>query len=504
MNGNDRLRRIVALGAVLFAVPVLGWLTSVYVETSHEKQFRRMVMTDNAMTAEQYAGRNLSYLGVCRKGGELQSSGGGQAFCQFAGEIELTRTVALGTAALGAVLLLIIFASSRAAGADRRRLSLVFNPTVRIVMLLLAVSMIAQAGLFIYSVYTLEVAAIHTVHAGLLVVVGIGAVIGCLQLLKISFGFLRIPPLVLRGRLLAPDQNPKVFEVVRAVADRLAAQMPDHIVVTLEPNFFVTSSHVMLIGESADLIHGRTLCLSFSLLRILDVKELKAVVGHELGHFRGEDTEYSLKFAPIYARLTTALEKMTGVEGSAQLATLPAIAVLSVCLSEFASLERTVGRERELLADKAGVEAASALALAAALIKVSVYSALWNALYERQIAFLSEGQSYANLSETYRYACEHAFSTLDWDNARASFDEYIQPHPVDTHPPMSQRLLALGYPASSLSIEVAKPSEDPAILLLSGTEVMEQDLTNLENQYLVAIKAVTLPEAHDPQATVKY
>lgn len=59
------------------------------------------------------------------------------------------------------------------------------------------------------------------------------------------------------------------------------------LVVGLTPTFFVTEADVHCIGGT---VTGRTMYLSVPLCRILTVEELSAVIAHELGHFRGEDT----------------------------------------------------------------------------------------------------------------------------------------------------------------------------------------------------------------------
>ncbi len=376
---EGRGKRIGILFLSLFAVPLLGWLTSIYLESSYESQFRTMVV-GKEISEEEYVKRGLSYLGVCGSQGALRGTADNEKLCSFADEIEQVRLVSLVTAGLGASLLLLIFGSKTISGTDRKRLSAIFGPMVRVVLLLLAVSVVVQAGLLVYSIYTLEAAAIGRVHGGILLGIGIGALFGCYQLLKSGLGLFKLSPLRLRGSLLARSDNSKIYHQVEQLASRLGAQAPDNIVVGLEPNFFVTSSAVELIGEKSGILEGKTLFISLSLMRILGIDELIAVIGHELGHFRGLDTEYSLKFAPVYSRLSSALTAMSSNdEGASALATLPAAVVLGVCLTEFATAERTVGRERELLADRAGAEAASAtgMVISTMLTPVPARSPAW-------------------------------------------------------------------------------------------------------------------------------
>ena len=54
-------------------------------------------------------------------------------------------------------------------------------------------------------------------------------------------------------------------------------------------------------------LKGRTMFLSLSLCRILSLDEMKAVLGHELAHYKGLDTRFSRRFYPIYRGATQGL-----------------------------------------------------------------------------------------------------------------------------------------------------------------------------------------------------
>ncbi len=298
----------------------------------------------------------------------------------------------------------------------------------------------------------------------------------------------------MRAELLSRTDHPEIYAQVDQIASKLGAEAPDHIVVGLEPNFFVTTNPVQLLGGDGRVLKGRTLFMSLALLRVLSKDELTAVIGHELGHFRGQDTEYSLKFAPIYSRLTSALGGMGSSDGASTFALLPAMAVLNVCLGQFAEAERTIGRERELLADRAGAEAASPEALASALVKVSLYSGYWNTLTQHQIDILAEGRYLENMSEVYQRACADIHSSLDWEEAKPLFSEYVQPHPVDTHPPLGMRLQSLGVSIDNTDASIARPANTPAVETIPDAADIEQRLTVLEIRWLEAVGAVAIPQ----------
>jgi Zn-dependent protease with chaperone function len=455
------------------------------------------------MADAEYQSRGLSYMGLCGPGGKLASDAENDSFCHFANEVTYARAASLATGLTGVLLLALILGARGSAGHNRKRLVRIFNPIVRIVIVVLGLSMVAQAALFIYCAYTIETTAIHRVHAVLLLSIGLAAIIGCFELLKTGIRLFQVKPTSVRGRSLSREEAPELFALVETLASKLAAEKPNHIVAGLEPNFFVTVNDVVLIREKPEYLQGRTLFVSLSLMRVFTTDELASVIGHELGHFRGEDTEYSLRFAPIYSRLSMALVQISSsTSGAAQLAMLPAVATLRFVLETFAGLERTVGRERELLADKAGAEAASATALAHALVKLALYSDSWNALTRKHIEMLSEGRQFTDLAQVFRSVCDSNYGELDWGSRQESLSKYIQPHPIDTHPPLSQRLESLGVPASSIAAYASQPAETPAISLIPAAEQIEQAMTSLEVQYLAAIGAVSIPKAGTPPEAV--
>jgi len=445
MEQDERSGELVILLGCLFLVPCLGWLVSTNVALGDE----------------------------------------GELVAQFA-------YLAIG---LGILLFVLILGSPLIAGTNRARMSLVFGPLVRLVMLLLAASVLIQGGLVVYSVFTLEAVAINRIHPGLLLAVGLGALFACLMLIRSAFGLFKVEPMAIRGRLLAGNEAPEMIADIHRLADQLGAEKPDHVVVGLEPNFFVTVAPISLVGSDG-MLHGKTLFISLGLMRLLSQEEFEAVIGHELGHFRGEDVAYSMKFAPTYARLSHALAHLgesTG-SGAADLSRIPATVALSLCLTKFATSERTVGRQRELLADQAGASVASPKALATALLKVGLFSSNWNWLTNEHIAILGEGRTYSRLSETYRDVCQ-LNGEVAWDDVLGQLGAVVQSHPIDTHPPLVERLESLGISLWDMQPDDCSPASDTAIKLIATAQEIDEDLSDLEAQWLLAIGAASLPTA---------
>lgn len=195
MDFGTRTRNLLLLALCLFAVPFLGWLTSLYMSHDYESQFRDVVVNkSHLLTAQEYKNRGLHYLSFCKKARATGHGKDVEALCSFADEIREVQLTVYATAGVGALLVLLIFGARVLAGTNRTRMALVFGPLIRGVMLLLAVSVLAQGALFIYSVYTLEVTAIHRIYPYLLAALGVGALVACWQLLKGAFSFFKDEP----------------------------------------------------------------------------------------------------------------------------------------------------------------------------------------------------------------------------------------------------------------------------------------------------------------------
>lgn len=123
-------------------------------------------------------------------------------------------------------------------------------------------------------------------------------------------------PLPILGRVLAREDAPGLWRLLDALADWLEALRPDHVVVGLTEGFFVSAGPEVL-QPSGQGLNGRTLYLPLPYLPFLHADEVVAIIGHELAHFSGGDTAYSLPFLPIYAGVGRSLEAVAqgGADG---------------------------------------------------------------------------------------------------------------------------------------------------------------------------------------------
>lgn len=489
MESASSAKTFAKLILVLFLVPLAAWVLTARADHAAASEYMLEI------AAGQYRAHGMSYQKMCADH-TADMLPGHDRICGLAENISTTRPLILIVCLTGILLLGLILGARAWAGTNRSRMAHVFGPATRAAMLILSLSAIAQAGLLLLIFFRFGSGSEAGQGRGFLIVlaVAVGAFIGSLQLVRIALQGFRSQPLRARGVTLEPERHPHLFALVRGVAEKLGAAAPDQIIAGLEPNFFVTTGDVFLLSADKGSIHqsgalaGRSLYVSLPLMRLFSKEEFAAVVGHELGHFRGLDIEYSMKFAPTYARLTQSL-RAVGATGNfwSSLGRLPAYVTLAAILTEFAALERKVRRERELLADQAGIEASSPDSLARALVKVSLFSGVWAQTRHVSLKEIGEGTTTPNLSLRYVRDCEAARQTVNWMEARTVLAANVQAHPIDTHPSLGQRMEAVGVSLDEIGPEDLKAPNDSSLDLVQEPASIEESLSVAEEKFWRAV-----------------
>ncbi|WP_165248302.1 M48 family metallopeptidase [Paludisphaera soli] len=251
------------------------------------------------------------------------------------------------------------------------------------------------------------------------------------------------------GKVLDPAGSPRLWEDLRAIAEKVGTAPPDNVIVGVDDNFFVTEGPVHVDGE---VCRGRTLYVSLALLKQMSGAEADAVVAHEMAHFSGNDTLYSKKTGPLLARFGLYLKSLSEN---------PIAVPVYLFLNAFRALfELSLGeqsRKREFRADVIAAETTTPRDLASALLRISAYSdyrgRIQQDLFGRQHA-LETADISARLERGF---AEHAVSFA----SNPALGELATVHPFDSHPPLAQRLEAVGVPIRShdVSTLVASPGD---------------------------------------------
>lgn len=369
-------------------------------------------------------------------------------------------------------------------GTHRSILSLGFWPYALLTTVVVGIISLAHVGIFGGAIYLALELWFDIQSVLLLTAIGLALAGAFYAIVRGLAVFFTRPKSYIAARPVTFYEYPRLGLVVRDIAKKLNARMPDNVVIGLQPTFFATSSPVFTPYGKAPL-KGQTLHLSLPLMSHFTEGELKAVIGHELGHFSGGDTTYSMRFAPVYMGLTTASDVFASKDRPmTRLLSMPAKLLIDDLIYAFSVAERRIGRAREHRADLSGAKVSSPEDIAYSLLKSSLLGSIWNeqmqSLVERGMKGRFSRNVVRNFSESVR---------LDVDRARiAPLLQYALgdsvPHPVDTHPPTEDRIEAFGLSLGEICSEdvlLHRFFDAPKVTDgLDNMAALEEDLTALQ------------------------
>jgi len=276
------------------------------------------------------------------------------------------------------------------------------------------------------------------------------------------------------GPEITPATQPELFAQLHEIASATGEPMPRHVYVMWDVNAFVAQrGGVLGVGTS------RVMGLGLPLLRALTVSELAGVIAHEMGHFCGGDTKlgpwiYKTRRAVLSTIVNLASAKAKGAQISDVVHVLFAIvlAPFSWFGNAFMRVTQAVSRAQELGADRVGARVVGTAAMIAGLKKTHAAGAAFGAFMHEEVMPLVDlgalppvGEGFAAFlasSEIKRLTSE-AVDVAMGDTAR---------DPFDSHPPLPERIAALG----KLELVGHTPDARPAIELVRAPAQLERKL----------------------------
>ncbi len=287
----------------------------------------------------------------------------------------------------------------------------------------------------------------------------ISAVVGAFLILKSIVP--RPDRFVAPGPLLAPAQQPRLFAELREVAAATGQEMPAEVYLILDVNAWVSQR-----GGFMGLGSRRVMGLGLPLLQALDLRQLRGVIAHEFGHYHGGDVRIGPWIYQTRAALVRTLQDLSRHSG-----------VLTIPFEWYANLffrvTHAVSRHQELLADALAARVAGGPAAMGSGLRATHAAALVFPMYlHADVDPVVTAGYLPPLAGGFAQVLERPSISRHLDEAVAQEYKEGKQDPYDTHPPLRERLAALGTEPSGPAI----PAGERAVALLEELPRLERDL----------------------------
>jgi hypothetical protein len=473
METGQRLVRPLALRwglsvVALAALPAFALFFAGYAETDYDDQVIEAILADAAGDPEAPDAATLApQLEALRHGGFCAGPDPVLAdevcadYAQFAG----ARTAAYVALGVSLLALLLALACALAAFLSRTAEVLALRVGWEGLRLLCAAEVILQAGLAVWLSFWVTAILTEKYFIKLILVVGALAAVAVWKVVQAIFRRVSQPGFV-SGRRLDAEQCGGLRTHVNQLCEALGTEPPDQIVAGIDDNFFVTEHPL----ETPERAAGRTHAL----------REPAAPGHHDPrgGERRAGPRDGALRgrghraLAQARAAAVTLRPVHRGpLRGGAE---HPHRRVHGAFRDLVGLAVAQKQREDEFRADRVAAEQTSAEGIGHALVRLAAYSQ-YRTRVENNL-FSASGM-HTDLGIAQRVATGF-LPFVQTSEFRDELDALTVPHPYDSHPPLQERLAAVGVPTDPARLaEVLQPHTESTWLdEIEGGRDLEQAL----------------------------
>lgn len=265
------VKRIAQLLLFLLAVPAAGIIISGVIRTQLDEQLRAFARSQLPNAAPDAFDR-WTVKDLCQQVGDRRPD-----LCPRERRLTILRTSSIAVGVAGLAWVGAIALAGATARRDRQLLLVVFKPGLYLTGAVVVALIAAHGALLVGTLAVVRSTLAGFSQVQFILFVSIGAIAGIVTVVRHVFNVMSSAEagMVVGGRPVSREEAPRLWGLVDAVAARLDALRPEHIVIDIEPSFFVTEADV--VTPSARLT-GRTLVCSLSLARLLTTREFESIV----------------------------------------------------------------------------------------------------------------------------------------------------------------------------------------------------------------------------------
>jgi len=227
------------------------------------------------------------------------------------------------------------------------------------------------------------------------------------------------------------EEQPQLWRLVEELASAAGSEPPASLLISAD-----TNAGVLQTGSFLGLLPGRrTMVLGLPLVAALSENQLRAVLAHEFGHYLGGDTRVGAVLYRASVGLNRARLRLAGSFTGE---------IFDDYASFFERIALPIMRDQEVAADRLAASVTSEQDLRQALATLPGADALW--LYHLEHYLLPAWERGLSVADPFTSMMQQ-WEGRAWLRDRALAEALAsRPSPHDSHPPLSQRLEALGSP----------------------------------------------------------
>ncbi len=265
------------------------------------------------------------------------------------------------------------------------------------------------------------------------------------------------------GPLLEPRKQPRLFALIRDLAKRIGQDVPAEVYLIPDVNAWVAQR-----GGFMGIGGRRVMGLGLPLLQTLTLPELRGVLAHEFGHFHGGD----VAIGPWIYKTRAALVR-----------TVTELASHSKALSQvfvwygnlFFRITHAVSRHQEVLADRLAVGIVGVEAFASGLRGTNSAGLAFAPYWQGAVAPVLSAGFAPPLAAGFDAFMSAPMVAGQLAEALKQQTLHEKPNPYDTHPPLAERLAALGVGRG----KAPRVEGPPSLSLLDDLPALEAELVKL-------------------------